>query len=144
MIPRPAECVEHLRELAADPDEVELVAALVHGSRATFTIAEAAKLLSVSSKYLYAAAAATGEVAPGVVALRTGDRLTVAAHQLRARIGLPDPHAPPTVSTATVAGTRISPRLLARIADLASFAALMRLETAGVVKLPERKWSVSK
>lgn len=134
--PDRAALLERLVGLSADPSSVELVAALVHGSRATFNVAEAAVLLSVSAKHLYANAAATGEVAPGVSALRSGDRISVPAHQLRSRIGLPDPHRALSVAEPLVI-EHLPPWLLKATADLVAHAALMRLESAGVLTLPD-------
>ena len=129
--------LDHLSRLEADPAGVRLVAALVHGERATFTVAEAALLLSVSAKHLYANAAATGQVTPGVDAIRSGDRLSVPAHQLRARIGLPEPHkTEPRAEPCMI--EHLPPALLQTIAESVSWAALVRLESVGVIRLPDR------
>lgn len=127
--------LEHLAELAEEFPTDELVADLVNGSRATFTIAEAARFLSVSPKHLYALAAASDHIAPSVEVLRSGDRMVVPAHQLRRHLGLPDPHGLAAEhESATI--ERFSPAILAAIADFVSFTVLLRLEESGLIELP--------
>ena len=135
MIENRARLLERLAALAENRSAVELVASLVHGSRATYTVAEAAELLSVSAKHLYANISATGLAAPGVEVLRSGDRITVPAHLLRSRIGLPDPHrAPPPTEPITL--EHLPPELLARLADTISHTIMCRLEASGLIETP--------
>ena len=127
----------HLSELAADPDAVGLVADLVSGARASFTVAEAAAFLSVSAKHLYAVIAATGEVCRGVGVIRSGDRMMIPAHELRAFLRLPDPHrlASPEADELTV--ERFRDETLGWLAESIAHALMLRLDTVGVLELPE-------
>ena len=126
--------LDHLATLSGDAEGVELVAALVKGSRATFTIAEAADLLSVSPRHLYANIASTGYVVASVEVVRSGDRMTVPAHQLRTYLRLPEPHQDPSAACTV---EKLSPRLVAAIAETISFMVLTRLEAAELIAVPD-------
>lgn len=121
--------IEHLGRLTADPVGVDLVAALCSGSRASFTIAEAADLLSVSAKHLYAVVKAQGRIAPGVDIIRSGDRMMIPAHQLRAFLRVPEPHLPDDPHPARIEA--IAPDLLAALVRELSFAIVCRLGAFG-------------
>ncbi len=126
--------LDHLATLTGDVDGAALVAALVKGSRATFTIAETAELLSVSSRHLYANITSAGYVVPSVEVVRSGDRMTVPAHQLRAYLRLPEPHQDPSSACPV---EKLSPRLVAAIAETISFMVLTRLEAAELIAVPD-------
>lgn len=126
--------LDHLSTLAADAEGVELVAALVKGSRASFTIAEAADLLSVSPRHLYANVTRTGFALPSVEVVRSGDRMVIPAHRLRAALGLPEPHG---TNLATCTVETLSPHRVAAIAETISFMVLTRLEAAELITVPD-------
>jgi hypothetical protein len=130
---RRTELLKRLADLTAEPAGEQLVAALFRGSRATFTIAETAALLSVSAKHLYSIIAAAGHVAPAVEVIRSGDRMVVPAHHLRRHLGIPEPHGMENKITAA----RLSPALLATVAETISWLVLVRLEAAELIELPD-------
>lgn len=128
--------IEHLATLTADPVAVDLVASLVSGSRASYTVTETAELLSVSAKHLYARVKSTGEIAPGLGVIRSGDRLMIAAHELRRFLRLPDPHLPAPAPVSTWTLDDLSPEVFAAIVRLTVRTLLIRLDVAGAISLP--------
>lgn len=127
-----AKLLRNLQALTANPEHVELVASLVKGSRATFNIQEAALLLSVSPKHLYANISHTGQAGDGLDVIRSGDRMMIAAHQLRARIGLRDPHNT-HIERTPLELENLPPQQLCSLAEVIALTVLCRLEAAGAL-----------
>lgn len=130
--------IHHLTQLARDADGAELVAALCHGSRASFNVSEAAELLSVSAKHLYAVIASTGEVAPGVEVIHSGDRKMIPAHHLRAFLRIPEPHIEHDQDEpeCVVQLDELSPSLLYALAESIAHSLLIRLDVVNAINLP--------
>lgn len=137
--------IHHLTQLARDADGAELVAALCHGSRASFNVSEAAELLSVSAKHLYAVIASTGEVAPGVEVIHSGGRKMIPAHHLRAFLRIPEPYIKRDTTDSTntdddrecvVQLDDLSPVVLYALAESIAHSLLIRLDAAHAIELP--------
>lgn len=130
--------IDHLTRLSCDADGVELVAALFHGSRASFNVSEAAELLSVSAKHLYAVIASSGEVAPGVDVIHSGDRKMIPAHHLRAFLRIPEPHIEHSHDEpeCVVQLDELSPIALYGLAESIAHALLIRLDAVHAIELP--------
>jgi hypothetical protein len=130
--------IDHLTRLARDADGAELVAALCHGSRASFNVSEAAELLSVSAKHLYAVIASTGEVAPGVDVIHSGDRKMIPAHHLRAFLRIPEPHIEHDRNEpeCVVQLDQLSPIALYALAESIAHSLLVRLDAVHAIQLP--------
>jgi hypothetical protein len=129
------EVLDHLVGLTDDDAAVELVGALCSGSRASFTVAEAADLLSVSAKHLYAVIKSQGHIAPGLDVIRSGDRMIIPAHQLRAFLKLPEPHIPGAPNPIRL--DAMSPELLGLLVRDLSFLIVTRLYSSGAIAAPD-------